>query len=426
MATPRTSAPAHSIRRVPVARPTVSMLGGFAVAALGFVLGAAPASAAAQDLRTPQRFVRVAEGGAQIRNLPDPKGIAVRSLRGGALLGVHGERDGWLQVEPPEGLEVWVFGEFLKPAGGNGWYEVTGNNVNLRPLPHSQASSFPLELRLNRGERVRLIARQDPTKPLEEDWVHVITPSGIWGWMSPSSTQPLPAGFDGLAAWTTQRAAAMNTPVVSGQPAAEPQPQRAAPAAQGAQAKLDEAHRLMAEESKKPTPNWKRVRQAYQDVLDIDSQSGVAEVAREYIRRVDTSLDLAALSDELAREKMEREAELARLRKELEASTARNDPLWGRYDVRGWLEREKRFGEPERFVLRWGGERIAEIVCENGRYNLEEFSGYELGLMGRLLARPREAATPTPGSRQRPSAGPPLPILDARRLEVISGRSGGR
>lgn len=418
MSTPRTTAAVRpsSLVRAACLAPILGL-------SLALPAGAAQAGGAA-DLRTPERFVRVAEGGAQIRNLPDPKGLVVRALRGGALLGLRGERDGWLMVEPPEGLEVWVYGEFLRPAGG-GWLEVTGNNVNLRPLPHSQASSFPLELRLHRGERVRMLERRDPTKPMEEDWVKVVSPPGIWGWVAASSTQALPAGFDGRAAWAgAARAASEAAPAAPG-PGAQAQPSTAPPAA-GAQSRLDQAHQLMASEAQKPKPDWQRVRQAYLEVLELDSQSGVASVARARLAEVETRIDLAQVSADLAREREEREAELARLRKELEASTLRSDPLWGRYDVRGWLEREKRFGEPERFVLRWGGERVAEIVCEGGRYELSQYTGYELGLMGRLLARPREASGVQPGARTRAGEGPPLPILDARRLEVISGRSTGR
>lgn len=417
MASPRTIAPRGTLRP--------ARLG----ALLGLALCATAPTASAQagaDLRMPERFVRVAEGGAQIRNLDDPKGVVVRSLRGGDLLGVRGERDAWLKVEPPQGLEVWIFGEFVRPAGSPGWLEVTGNNVNLRPLPHSQASSFPLEQRLHRGERVRLIERQDPTKPLEEDWVRIQTPPGIWGWVAASSTQPLPAGFDARAAWTSAAASAAGaTPSTESRPqAVSPRPPAQAPVA-GAQQKLDQAHQLYSSEASKARPDWQRVRQAYLEVLETDSQSSVAEVARGRLAELDTRLEVARLAADMARERDEREAELARLRKELEASTLRSDPLWGRYDARGWLEREKRFGEPTRYILRWGGERTAEVVCEFGRYDLEHFVGHELGLVGRVLASPREVAS-TPGARQRAGEGPPLPILDVRRLEVISGRAIGR
>lgn len=417
MATPRTTA-------LPSPRP--ARLGALLGLALCAFTPAAAAQGGSTELRLPERFVRVAEGGAQIRNLDDPKGVVVRALRGGDLLGVRGERDTWLKVEPPGGLEVWIFGEFVKPSGSPGWLEVTGNNVNLRPLPHSQASSFPLEQRLHRGERVRMIERQDPTKALEEDWVRIQTPPGIWGWVAASSTQALPADFDARAAWNTA-ASSSAAPGATTPAAGQAQPVAARPAAaQGAQAQLDQAHQLYAAEAPKAKPDWQRVRQAYLDVLETDSQSSVAEVARGRLAELETRLEVARLASDMARERDERETELARLRKELEASTLKSDPLWGRYDARGWLEREKRFNEPVRYILRWGGDRTAEVACETGRYDLELFVGHELGLVGRVLAMPSETVSTAPGGRPRPSDGPPLPVLDVRRLEVISGRSTGR
>ena len=46
----------------------------------------------------PSSYVRVKEGGAKLRNVPDVKGEIVLDAASGALLAVYSERAGWLDV----------------------------------------------------------------------------------------------------------------------------------------------------------------------------------------------------------------------------------------------------------------------------------------------------------------------------------------
>src|SRR5262249_18002338 len=61
--------------------------------------------------------------------------------------------------------------------------------------------SFPLPMKLDKGERVRAIARADSTKRLEEDWVQVWSPAGARAFIAASDTVALPAGEDAHKAW---------------------------------------------------------------------------------------------------------------------------------------------------------------------------------------------------------------------------------
>src|SRR5688572_24781713 len=132
----------------------------------------------------PLRYARVAVEGAAIRNLPDVKAKTIAQPAKGDLVAVYKEvSSGWLEVEVPGGFAVWVFGKYLEPTAEEGVYEVNGNAVNLRPGPSSDLSTdvtnFPLPQRLQAGDKLRLIALQDPAKPLAETWAQVWSPPGV-------------------------------------------------------------------------------------------------------------------------------------------------------------------------------------------------------------------------------------------------------
>src|SRR5688500_9591142 len=90
------------------------------------------ASALAQDAK-PVRYVRPASA-TRLVNVPDKtNGLAVAQVPSGTLLAVYDDRNGWLSVEPPQGLIVWVYGQFLRATAQPGIAEVTGDGVRMRP-----------------------------------------------------------------------------------------------------------------------------------------------------------------------------------------------------------------------------------------------------------------------------------------------------
>jgi hypothetical protein len=72
-------------------------------------------------------------------------------------------------------------------------------------------------------------------------------------------------------------------------------------------------------------------------------------------------------------------------------------------------------GALPRYVLRWGGKDVAEIVCASGRYDLQRFVGFEVGVIGATQRAAVEGTGDLPGTPAQ---------IDATRLEVISARGG--
>src|SRR5258708_19499535 len=128
-------------------------------------------------------------------------------------MAVYSERAGWLEVEPASGMKVWIHGSFLKRTSIPGVVEIIASSVRMRPLPASDEKSFPLPMKLDKGERVRVIGRADANKRVEEDWIQVWSPPGARAFVAASDPVPLATGEDSPKAW----------------PAADPPPHTAIP-----------------------------------------------------------------------------------------------------------------------------------------------------------------------------------------------------
>ncbi len=401
-----------------------------ALCALAFLaladLAPAQTPATQEPAKSPVSHVRAKEGGATLRNLADAKGEVVLQAPAGALMAVYSERAGWLEVEPASGMKVWIFGAYLKRTGTPGLAEITANNVRMRPLPSSDEKSFPLPMKLDRGERVRVIARADPVKPLGEDWVQVWSPAGARAFIAALETAPLAAGEDPRAAWASAiQEAQAAIPVVELALPSERAPsvktseaaaRKSEPKAHPAVDRLGEAEKLMATARAAENPDFAAAKAAYQHVVAQSPQGASAGTAR-------ARLDEIAIREEIHRLKLDKESyEKQRVEKLSEAEAKlrevakRQDPLWGRFQARGWLEREIKPGELPRYVVRWSGKEVAELACGSGRYDLDTFVGYEIGVLGVTQRAAVPGVSDLPGTPAR---------IDATRIEVISARAGG-
>lgn len=405
--------------------------------AAGLALAAAPASAlaAGQDAPNLLSYVRVGEGGVQARNLADVAGVSVRKLESGTPLAVHGERAGWLDVEAPGGFRVWVYGQFVKSVTGQeGMVQITGDSVRMRPLPSSGPESMPLRQLFARGEKVRLIGRDQPGKPLAQDWVQVWSPPGARAWVKKSETVALEAGVDGSRLWaqavTAERGLTDPTAKLGDvreagakQPAAATTGKAPAKSAQSAElsALLSDADRLLREERRKEdeglNPDYAMALAAYQKVLDLAGE-GTAEALA-----IDSRMTLARsyqtayeLKQELERERQERLDAISKREVRMTEAASRT-AFEGRFDCRGWLEPRTVTGKngatEDVWVVRWAGSTIAEVVCFSGRYDLSVFKDYELGIRGHEV---RGALAGAIGASARPRQ------IDVSRIEVLAGR----
>jgi hypothetical protein len=409
-----------------VRRASVWFAGVAALGASAFVPASAAQAAAPQTPQAPKvQYLRAGPQGAKARNLQDAGALAVGDLAAGTLLAVYDTQGDWLSVEVPGGFEVWIFGQYVKPASEAGMLEVTGSSVQQRPVASSGNESYPLQPSIPRGERVRMIEQKDPSKPLDQDWVKIWSPPGTRAWMQKSQTEALAAGTDGAAAWAQAVVEAKKRVAGSaakpGAPTAPTSIKEAASEAAGpkltAPELLKKADQMLARERAQKRPDYMVVRDAYNRVLEESKDGPSADLARTHLKEVDAYLEAERIRMELEEERGRRESELVKRQDALSKAGQAKDLYAGRFEGRGWLERRVVVGQPPSYVLRWSGDQVAEVVCNTGRYDLSVFAGYEIGVNGRELRAAIAGTSVQPGQPK---------LLDASRIEVLSGRYQGR
>lgn len=364
-------------------------------------------------------YARVGTAGATARNLYDQQGLAVLELPAGTVLAVHGERSGWLDVEVPGGFKVWVFGEYVRAASEAGTLQITGDHVRMRPLPSSGAESLPLRQHLSRGDRVRMIRRNNSTLDLRQDWVQIWSPAGARAWVPASKTVALGAGDDGPKLWATAVVGASARPV--SKPAAVPASAPAkSPVAEARKVtdlmRIADA-RLQSErafEEAGGSPNYGAVVAAYEAVLAVSDGGPTADVARGRIQLAQSYAEVYAIRVELEQGKAGLAAALEK--RDQERAAARERGVYeGRFGSRGWLETMETDTGEQVWILHWSGERVAEVICSTGRYDLSIFADYEIGIDGDVVRGPLTGMNEF-DSRPRQ--------VDVSRIEVLSGRKG--
>jgi hypothetical protein len=426
-----------NMNRVPctsLARSTFARISSRSAALAACIALAALASA--QD--APIRYVRANDGGAKLYNLADKTSLEVGSVSAKTLLEVYEEKAGYLSVDAPAGMEVWVFGEYVRTTPLTGTVEITGANVLMRPLPKSDQTAYPLEQRLHKGDRVRAIGRNDPKKPLAEDWVKIVTPPGTRAWVLASETTPVDAKEDVTAAWNdatkSGRAARPLFDVAAGAAVASTAAAGTTTAGAPGDAKAksgdvagttvagaqsDEsfaaAEKLYEAAVKSPAPDWAVVRTAFQRYLDKNPSGAMTTQAKQRLEQVGWHMEIESIRKDASLRDSQRAEKLADAEKRLREANMSQDPLWGRFQARGYLRKEQPVAsQPPRYVVIWAGKPTYEIVCSSGRYDLSVFDEFEIGVTGAVL---RSAVAETETVAARPGR------IDAARIEVLAARA---
>ncbi len=383
------------------------------------------------DAKTRVRYVVAGDAGAKVRNIYDAAGLVVLDAPKGSLLAVYRERADWLEVEAPGGYPVWVFGEFLKPTSDTGVLEVTQKNVRQRPNPSAETDNMPLRQELAKGTRLRFIARNNESKPFAEDWIKVYSAPGTRAWVAKSEVTSLPAGQDGAALWSkavldaSQRApvAVVGATVPASAPKSDvakvddaskvqPSPDKARKLIKDADAQLEkERAKLKADGN----PDYAPVRKLYDEAqLYAGTDKDLNELIRARISQVDTLAELSSVKSQLESQKTALEQDKAKRDAKMAEAAKQRDIFAGRFDARGWLEKVTIAGQPTAYRLRYGGDVIAEILCNSGRYDLDAFLNYDIGVSGNEL-RGAQTSPSHIANRAR--------VLDISRIEVIAGRA---
>jgi hypothetical protein len=297
----------------------------------------------------------------------------------------------------------------------------------MRPKPASSKDSFPLEQRLHEGDRLRVLGRNEPTKALGEDWVRVVSPPGVRAWVASADTGAVEAGVDVRAAWmdavkkSTAGVALFDLregkPVAAGEVAkADASKSGAAVAgaaaqkseATPAQGSWDAAERAYEAAKVADKPNWSAVRAGFEGYLAKNPNGASASTAKLRLEQIGYHEEIARLKSDAALQEVQRQKLLAEAQAQLEEAALSQDPLWGRFQARGWLRRD--VNDANRFLVMWGGRTGAEITCGSGRYDLALFEGSEIGVMG--------ATTRNASSADRPMR------VDVTRIEILSAPPG--
>ncbi len=375
-------------------------------------------------------YVR-AKAGAVVRNFRDDKGKMVAEMEAESLLLVHGQSRNFYEVSSPIGFPVWVHGKYLAKTGTDGVLKVVGRGVRMRPLPESTVDSYPLTAKLNRGDLVQFIERADESKAADADWIHVWSVPAAHGWVSTSEVIGAAAQDAAGSEWTATLRGLVDVPVevAAGATSDSGKAPAASNADQDPQASTavdkipEEAYRSLAYGKTLLDGALKKGQDATEADFDssirafdtvlkmVPADSVVAAEANSKLKEANTHRTVAGVRAELAAAEVRQREMVAEWAEAQRRAELERTAHWGRFMGRGWVDKTGR-GDDSRYFLRWGGEAVFEISCDSGRYDLELFRGYELGVRGTTLRAASMATEDTPAQ---------VPLLDISRLEVISG-----
>lgn len=397
-----------------------------AVLAMGLGLAAAATAAPQEPAIAAGSYVQAKEG-AVVRNFRNEKGKPVTNLEAGTLLLVHAESSNYYEVSSPAGFPVWVFGKYLTETGTEGVLKVVGTGVRMRPLPDSGVDSYPLSTKLTRGDLVQFIERADSDLSFEADWIQVYSVPHAHAWVSSMEVEMASDQEVAGREWTDSLRGLVDVPMkVALSETVKPDesvvPEQTPPEA----GKIpEEAYRSLAygktlleaamnKGKDAAEADFESSIRAFSTVLGMVPESSIVAAeansklmqAKAYQTSAATRATLAAV--ELRQQEMVAEWAEAKRQEEL-----RSTELMGRFMGRGWVRKTGR-GDDARYFLYWD-DTIQEISCESGRYNLDLFLGYELGVRGMILRAASMATDDMPAE---------VSLLDVSRLEVISGSTG--
>jgi hypothetical protein len=397
----------------------------------GLLLVASATTGFAQDGNT--TYV-TANDDAQVRSFHDPKGALVSRLDGGTLMKVHSTSTGtypYYEVEVAGGMAVWVHGSLLAETATANVLRVTGSNVLMRPQPQSSRKAMPLPSKLQLGTRVQMLGRHDVAKQMADDWIQVLSPEGARGWVMVKQTSPNADATAAIAAWAKARTALPSEPTntdnanssrvnnssgTKSKILATTKPVQNAPVPNSAVTALAAADKIYDAVKVKTGVSAMEVEPAmagYKNVMALaPATSTIYQVAERRLAQAAILYQIAMLNDRQLQSEQENQARIAELNDKEAERIAGQHPSWGRFNGRGWLEKDEGPGQPTRWYLRWSGERKVEVLSSSGRYDLSIFEGYQIGIQGTTRREATAVTLDTDGQ---------LRLLDIYKIEVISG-----
>lgn len=366
---------------------------------------------------------------AVVRNFPDMNGAPLATLAPGNVARAYRKSTGatiFLECEVAGGFPVWVYGAYLQPTEDETVLLVTGSHVNMRPLPELTSASMPLRSKLEIGQRVRFLERANKNTKFEEDWIRIQAPSNAKAWIAETSLKAIDVR-EGKKEWALAVddlpvAAPLEMSKLTAKGTKEAAAQKADPDAGEAPIVTADVLEALAAANKAwdaaeslrvPTSAaWTDVAEQYRAILDAAPEgSAVADTAARRLKQADMRVHIETLREDLEASRQRTAEEIRQIDVFLDSRKKRSSARWGKYEERGWVEARRIDGQT-RWYMTFGGETVSELRCQSGRYDLNVFEGFEIGVVGREVA-PVVRATSTSLAEAR--------IVDATRIEVISG-----
>ncbi|MFN0207564.1 MAG: hypothetical protein ACKVS6_14755 [Planctomycetota bacterium] len=389
------------------------------------IVGKGPIVGPGHAFESSPRFATGISG--RLRGFPDAAAPALRDLKAGEPFIVVGKQGDLLEVEVPGGLPAWIWAAYVKEGKESGTVVTMEDGVNLRPQPQSDARTVPIA-RAKKGQTFISVGRKG-------DWIQVVTPPEVHGFVLASEititndppemrTAELAAGRKWVDEYKEKTAAAEKL------------------------RKAEEEKRL-AEEKKRRDEQMKEMaardkcRQAMDllkglanadararaDALLVEASQISRELpektaaaveaditrAKERIEHL-TFVEREKKADDAAEEK-EREAKLAAAlerQKRLEESYQKHkdpvpvDAFGARFAGMGWVRRELFVPQGRMFFIEKGGKLQFFLKCDTGRYNLSDFTGREIGVLGKI----------------KTIEGIPARVIEVDQIEILSNFPG--
>ena len=374
-----------------------------------------PAAPAVQETANEGAVYMTTTGSTVVRNFQDLNGAMLATLPEGTLVRAFRTSEGqptFREVEVAGGFPVWVYGEFLQPTDAEGVLLVTGNRVNMRPFPETSPNSMALRTKLSAGQRVKMLERKGSSASFREDWIRVQSPSSAKAWVAASSLQPY-TGADARAAW-----AKMTRPLPAAPKARAKAPSAATrrlrprsgggPVGTPGEARRGRPGLRRGDRRCAPRPPRRGEGSSSPSRRSPTKAPCTSATYRKAERRLHEAADrmeFTALREDLNAATEANDAEIRRIDEFLDERQRRKTARWGRFEARGAVESRK-VGGVERWYMTFGGETVAEVRCLSGRYDLEIFERFEIGVIGRELQPVvRATATTMAEGRRRHLAG---------------------
>ena len=390
----------------------------------------APASRVpAQDSFVP---ARVGEKGAEVHAYIAPSYPVVAELEPGTPVRVVSKRTPWSRIQAPGGFTVWVHENYVEIGGTGLEGRISASHVRARPLPSTAQQSYPVG-QFEKGDAVRVLGR-------DGEWVKVRAPESLGAWVQSEFLVELGSmPGDWESEWLEHRTAALppipdplpvagetradpvgddpSPPVGEQATASGPEPREAATgteaavaepatAAGGAAAVLSGSslQALVDAElglARMGVKGWNAAEaggyeSAFRSVIASTDDPAYIARAEQGLERIDAMRTAEQVKLDLQQRQAhyERQAQIA----DQEARRRAEQPLQTlaspleRYTLIGWVERKPSVYEAVPHVIT-RGELSAPALSKDGRFNLADYVGREVAVMGSWRAGA------TPGTR---------------------------